>query len=315
MAIRIKNKGMRKIFGFGETVLDIIFKDGQPVPAKPWGSVLYAFVTLGRLGWNPRFISEYARDDVGAMIDSFLIENGVHTGYINRFEDGKSALALAFLDSDNNARYSFYKDFPEKRLQDLPDDIDAGDIILFGSIYASTPEVRDSVLRFLEMGKSRGALIVYDPNFRKAHLAELEKLKPMIIENIGYADIVRGSDEDFKLIFGLEEPSDVASRIDAGSRLLMLTQNSAEVHIFHKSSHLKVSAEKINPISTIGAGDNFNAGILHFLLKNRITRQDFKEISDNEILMMARTGVRFATHVCQHYDNYISREFAEEINL
>lgn len=306
---------MRKIFGFGETVLDIIFKDGQPVAAKPGGSVLNAFVTLGRLGWNPRFISEYARDDVGALIDSFLTENRVHTGYINRFEDGKSALALAFLDSDNNARYSFYKDFPEKRLQYLPDDLDAGDIILFGSIYASTPEVRDSVLRFLEMGKSRGALIVYDPNFRKAHLAELEKLKPMIIENIGYADIVRGSDEDFRLIFGLEEPADVASRIDTGSRLLMLTQNSEEVHIFHKSSHLKVSAEKINPISTIGAGDNFNAGILHFLLKNGITRQDFKEISDNEILMMARTGVRFATHVCQHYDNYISREFAEEINL
>ena len=266
---------MRKIFGFGETVLDIIFKDGQPVAAKPGGSVLNAFVTMGRLGWNPRFISEYARDDVGALIDSFLTENGVHTGYINRFEDGKSALALAFLDSDNNARYSFYKDFPEKRLQDLPDDLDAGDIILFGSIYASTPEVRDSVLRFLEMGKSRGALIVYDPNFRKAHLAELEKLKPMIIENIGYADIVRGSDEDFRLIFGLEEPADVASRIDTSTRLLLLTQNSEEVHIFHKSNHLKVSAEKINPISTIGAGDNFNAGILHFLLKNGITRQDF----------------------------------------
>ena len=306
---------MRKIFGFGETVLDIIFKDGQPVAAKPGGSVLNAFVTLGRLGWNPRFISEYARDDVGALIDSFLTENGVHTGYINRFEDGKSALALAFLDSDNNARYSFYKDFPEKRLQDLPDDLDAGDIILFGSIYASTPEVRDSVLRFLEMGKNRGALIVYDPNFRKAHLAELEKLKPMIIENIGYADIVRGSDEDFRLIFGLEEPADVASRIDTSTRLLLLTQNSEEVHIFHKSSHLKVSAEKIEPISTIGAGDNFNAGILHFLLKNEITRQDFKKISDNEILMMARTGVRFATHVCLHYDNYISGEFAEEINL
>lgn len=304
---------MRKVFGFGETVLDIIFKDGQPVAAKPGGSVLNAFVSLGRLGWNPRFISEYARDDVGALIDSYLAENGVNTRYVNRFTEGKSALALAFLDSDNNARYSFYKDFPEQRLQDLPLDLDAGDIILFGSIYASSAEVRDSVLRFLEIGKKRGSLIVYDPNFRKAHLHELEELKPRIIENIACADIVRGSDEDFRLIFGLDDPAEVARLIDTGSRLLLYTQNAAEVQIFYKSSRLKIPVEKIDPVSTIGAGDNFNAGILHFLLKNGINRQNFKEIGNTEILMMARIGVQFASHVCRHYDNYISRKFAEEI--
>ena len=86
---------MRRVFGFGETVLDIIFKDGQPVAAKPGGSVLNSFVSLGRLGWNPFFISEYANDDVGELIDTFLTGNGVNTHYVNRFSDGKSALALA----------------------------------------------------------------------------------------------------------------------------------------------------------------------------------------------------------------------------
>ena len=304
---------MRKVFGFGETVLDIIFKDGQPVAAKPGGSILNALVSLGRLGWNPRFISEYARDEVGTLIESYLTENGVNTGYVNRFVDGKSALALAFLDSDNNASYSFYKDFPDERLQELPSDLDAGDIILFGSIYASSREVRDSVLRFLELGKERGTLIVYDPNFRKAHLAELEELKPRIIENIAYADIVRGSDEDFRLVFGLDDPAEVAQQINTGSKLLLYTQNEGDVQVFHKSSQLTIPSEKIDPVSTIGAGDNFNAGLLHFLLKSGITRRDFKEISKNEILTMASYGVKFATHVCQHYDNYISREFAEEM--
>ena len=143
---------MRKVFGFGETVLDLIFKNGQPVAAKPGGSVLNAFVSLGRLGWNPYFISEYAYDDVGGIIDTYLVDNGVNTEYVNRFSDGKSALALAFLDRDNNASYYFYKDFPEQRLQSLPEDLDERDIIMFGSIYASTLEVRDSVLRFLDTG-------------------------------------------------------------------------------------------------------------------------------------------------------------------
>ena len=162
---------MRKVFGFGETVLDIIFKDGQPRAAKPGGSVLNAFVSLGRLGWNPCFVSEYGQDDVGLLIDDYLVENGVNTKYINRFNDGQSALAMAFLDDDNNANYTFYKNFPKKRLQELPEDIGADDIILFGSIYASSKEVRKSVVRFLDMGLERGAIIIYDPNFRRAHLA------------------------------------------------------------------------------------------------------------------------------------------------
>ena len=40
---------MRKIYGIGETVLDIIFKDGQPQAAKAGGSVLNSMVSMGRM--------------------------------------------------------------------------------------------------------------------------------------------------------------------------------------------------------------------------------------------------------------------------
>ncbi len=310
----MKAKASRRVYGFGETVLDIIFRDGQPVTAKPGGSVLNAFVSLGRLGWNPRFISEYATDDVGRLIDSYLAENGVNTAYVNRYGDGKSALAIAFLDRDGNASYSFYKDFPEKRLEALPDELDRRDLIVFGSIYAGTPEVRDSVLRFLETGRKKGALILYDPNFRKAHLADLEEMMPRILENINYADIIRGSDEDFDLIFGLGEPEKVAARIATGSRILLYTQNSREVHVFKNNICLRVPAEPIEPVSTIGAGDNFNAGVVHYLLRHGIERADLEGITAGELEGMARTGIRFASHVCMHYDNYISREFADALS-
>lgn len=301
----------RRVFGFGETVFDIIFKDGQPMAAKPGGSVLNSFVSLGRLGWNPCFISEYARDSVGQLIDSFLIENGVDTNFVNRYTDGKSALALAFLDKENNASYSFYKDFPEQRLQVLPADLDAGDVVLFGSIYASNAEVRSSVLRFLDTAKKSGALIVYDPNFRKAHISELKELKPRIVENIQYADIIRGSDEDFQLIFGIDKPEDLGSMIETSSKILIYTKNAGGAEVYNKSGNLEVPSEKISPISTIGAGDNFNAGILHYILEKGILKNDLQFIDNHDLLGMLRTGVRFASHVCLQYDNYISGEFAE----
>ena len=306
---------MRKVYGFGETVLDIIFKEGQPVASKPGGSVLNAFVSLGRLGWNPRFISEYASDDAGDLIDSFLVENGVDTGFVRRYSDGKSAIALAFLDRDNNAAYSFYKDFPEQRLQELPADLGPDDIILFGSIYASSREVRDSVLRFLETGRRSGCLIIYDPNFRQAHLPDLEELKPRIIENIEYADIIRGSNEDFRLIFGMDDPVMLVQELGIGSKILIYTRNEEEAEVIHKSGRVQVQAEKIDPVSTIGAGDNFNAGLVHYLLREGVKRQDLGEIGSQEIRQMLETGIKFASHVCLHYDNYISAEFAGELIL
>ena len=41
---------MRKVIGIGETVLDIIFKDDEPVSALPGGSVFNELISLGRSG-------------------------------------------------------------------------------------------------------------------------------------------------------------------------------------------------------------------------------------------------------------------------
>ncbi|MFH0842373.1 MAG: PfkB family carbohydrate kinase, partial [Bacteroidota bacterium] len=86
---------MRKIYGIGETLLDIIFKNSQPQAAKPGGAMLNSTVSLGRIGLPVYLISEYADDDVGSMIDNFLHENGVGTTYVDHYKDGKTALAIA----------------------------------------------------------------------------------------------------------------------------------------------------------------------------------------------------------------------------
>ena len=37
---------MRKVIGIGETILDILFRDGQPQAAVPGGSVYNAVISL-----------------------------------------------------------------------------------------------------------------------------------------------------------------------------------------------------------------------------------------------------------------------------
>ena len=141
---------MRKIYTIGETVLDILFSKNQPFTAKAGGACLNTAVSLGRLGLPVQFIGEFGLDEVGNFIDNFLKENNVNTDSVYRYYDGKSALALAFLNENNDASYDFYKIYPEKRLNIEFPEIHQDDIVLFGSFYAITPEVRKKLIHFIQ---------------------------------------------------------------------------------------------------------------------------------------------------------------------
>ncbi len=301
---------MRKIYGIGETVLDIIFKNGQPQAAKAGGSVLNSVVSMGRMGLPVSFISEYGSDDVGDLIDNFLRENGVDSSSVHRFKDGNTALAMAFLNERNDASYTFYKNFPAKRLDIVFPEIKKDDIVQCGSFYAIWPEIREKFKKFISTAKDKGALILYDPNFRASHLDELDTLKPLIIENMKMATYVRGSDEDFKNIFGANSADEAWEIVRKYCKSLVYTANVEGVYVRTESFSGKFPVQKITPVSTIGAGDNFNAGMLTSIYMNEITGSRLSEIGEKEWSKIITSAVDFATHVCRSYENYISVEFA-----
>ena len=306
---------MRMIYTIGETVLDILFKNKLPVTAKAGGACLNSAVTLGRLNLPVCFIGEYGLDEVGNIIDQFLKANQVSTQYVYRYYNGKSTLALAFLNENNDASYDFYKIYPEQRLAVNFPEIQQDDIILFGSIYAITIEVRNKLMEFINQANKKKAIVIYDPNFRKQHLHELEKLRPLIIENFTHADIVRGSNEDFSFILGADDADEAYSEIRKHCKNLLFTANKKGVYVRSPKMSLTFPVKTIEPVSTIGAGDNFNAGIVYSLYKHNIGFNDLENLDERMWEIIVSTAVEFATHVCLNYDNYISEEFAEGYRL
>jgi fructokinase len=304
---------MRKIYAIGETLLDIIFRNGEPQTAKAGGSMLNSVVSLGRLSLPVSFISEYGLDEVGSMIDKFLTGNGVDTLLVHRYKDGNTALALAFLNENNDASYSFYKNYPQVRLEMSASGVQKEDIILFGSFYAISTEIRIQLVSFIQESKKNGAIIIYDPNFRKSHLDEIAILRPIIIENMEMATIVRGSDEDFMNIFGTDNPDDAWESVKKYNKCMIYTYSSSGVFVRTPSFFGKFPVKKIEPVSTIGAGDNFNAGMIASLYRKKIFREEIGTIQKDDWEEIIKTAVEFASHVCMSYDNYISRDFAKEI--
>ena len=128
---------------------------------------------------------------------------------ISTFPDSKSPVSLAFLNEKNDAEYIFYKDYPHVQLDFTFPDIQPDDIVLFSSFYAVNPVIRPQVVGLLDYARSRGAIIYYDVNFRPAHKDDVIKITPNLIENLDYADIVRGSLEDFATIYKKEDADKV----------------------------------------------------------------------------------------------------------
>ena len=295
------------------SVFDIIFQNGQPTAGVPGGSAFNCVISLGRTGLPVTFISETGNDRVGDIILNFMRENGVSTDYMQVYPEGKSAISLAFLNEQSDAQYQFYKDYPACRLEvDFPK-VEKDDIVVFGSYFALNPVLRTKVKEFLDYARQQEAIIYYDVNFRSTHTHEMMKLTPTLIENFELSDIVRGSDEDFDNMYRLKEADDIyKQKISFYCNNFICTRGGRGVSLRTRNFSKDYSVTPLTPVSTIGAGDNFNAGILFGLLRYRVRRDDLPSLSERDWDDIIRCGTDFSAHVCMSYHNSISREFAEE---
>ncbi|MEG0947986.1 MAG: carbohydrate kinase [Bacteroidales bacterium] len=305
---------MRRIIGIGETIFDILFKDEMPFKAVPGGSVFNSMISLGRLGLQPTFLSEIGKDRVGDIILRFMEQNNISTQHMYRYYDGQSPVSLAFLDQHHEASYEFYMNYPADRLDIVWPRIDADDILIFGSYYSLKPELRPVLVDLLQYAKERKALVYYDPNFRSNHAARALHVMPSIIENLEFADIVRGSREDFRNIYNETDIDKIyRNHIRFYCPFFICTDGAEGVYLRTPGISKHYPALPASPVSLIGAGDALNAGILYAVLKYNITLENLSTLSETMWDRVIETGQQFAVEVCGQDENYISLSFADKL--
>ena len=306
---------MRKIFGIGETIYDILFRQGQPVAAVPGGSVFNGLISLGRTGLDCTFITEIGADLVGQNILAFMQENGINTDYVSCYQGKKTAISLAFLDENNDAHYSFYKDYPNNRLDFEMPFIQENDIVAFGAYFALNPVLKDKVRPFLNQAKQQGAILYYDLNFRDNHAHEVESLRDTFKQNFALADIVRGSHEDFINVYGHDDCHMIYEEISEYCPRFICTRGKDGVLVIDHGKEYNFSSRPIVPVSTIGAGDNFNAGVLYGIYRNNICRENLDTLSEEDWSRLIGYGIEFGSEACMSTSNYVSTEFAERYKI
>lgn len=274
--------------------------------------MLNTSVTLGRLGLRPQFISEIGTDAIGRIIRGFLDQNGVLTHHCYFHQQGQTPLAIALLDEARNASYTFYRHFPSERLQIHFPCFTAGDLVMFGSYFSISPQLRTKVKQILLAAQQAGATLFYDPNFRRAHLHELPLVLDAVRENLEMAHLVRGSDEDFETLFGCRHPEE--AHASCRQATLFYTMGSKGCTVITPDGNSRHwAAEVIEPVSTIGAGDTFNAGLAYGISLENLTFDTPAPPCPDKLETMVKRALQMAASVCMSFDNYISESLADKI--
>ena len=292
----------KRVIGIGETVLDILFKNDQPQKAVPGGSTFNSIVSLGRAGVPSVMVTEVGGDHIGEIICRYLQENGVSSEYVCQHKHIKSHISLAFLNENNDAQYVFYKDHASVSLDGKLPEIGKDDVVLFGSFFAINPVIRPVVGGLLRTARESGAWLYYDVNYRKDHIPDLPNVMGNIEENMRLADVVRGSTEDLGYMYGLLDSDAVYERVSHYCSTLILTDGPHSIRVYTPEGCETYPVQAIETVSTVGAGDNFNAGYIYAMLQGSHDQASRIEM-----------GQRWSQDVCRQIGNNISDDLVAAI--
>ena len=182
--------------------------------------------------------------------------------------------------------------------------------MLFGSFFAINPVIRPVVRKLLHNAKAKaGAFLYYDINFRKSHIPDIPDVLPNIEENMRLADLVRGSKEDFEYLYGLTDADAIYEKVRPFCDTFILTDGAREIRVYEPERGVtgeglpvtgkKYPVQTIETVSTVGAGDNFNAGYIYAMLHGM----------DNQAERIAMAQ-RWSQDVCRQIGNNISDDLA-----
>jgi fructokinase len=173
-------------------------------------------------------------------------------------------------------------------------------VVLFGSFFAINPAIRKVVGGLFHAAREAGAWLYYDVNFRKNHIADLPNVIDNIEENMQLADVVRGSIEDFGHLYNLQNGDEIYKRVYRFCDTLILTDGAHPIRVYSPDGCETYPVQPVDTVSTVGAGDNFNAGYIYAMLQGARTQS-----------ARIKVAQQWSQDVCRQMGNNISNQLAE----
>ena len=289
------------LFAIGEALIDFIpsetgcdFSDVKSFSPKIGGAPANVLGAFAKLGGKTQLITQLGDDPFGDKIVKELA--GFNIGLDNVLFSDKANTALAFvsLANDGNRTFSFYRNPSADMLynaenikKEMFEDCYA---LHFCSVSLGNFPMKEAHKKAIELAKTQGAVISFDPNIRFPLWNDKQKLKEAIDEFMPAADIIKISDEEIEFITGTNDIKKGSEMLLKNAKIVLCTGGANGAYAFMKNAEVYVSSEKVKEIDTTGAVDAFNGSFLYNLYWNSYERDTLDTISADELKQFVKAS-------------------------
>jgi fructokinase len=241
------------------------------------GAPLNVACGIARLGAEARFVGSLGSDAFGDRIRALLTEQGVdHSGCVS--VDVPTTLAVTSLHGAE-PEFAFYGNPPSYGLLDPVDlDVIAGAGTLYcGSIALLEPTTLASAKA---AWATPGPLRTIDPNVRPDLLDDPAPLRATVEWFASTADLVKLSEPDARLLFGLDAAAAAKHLLNLGANAVVVTLGARGALGFVDGAEFSVTPPPVDAVDATGAGDATMAALNFALLTGGLpaTEEQWRDV-------------------------------------
>ena len=270
----------KDVVALGELLID--FTDhgksaqGNPVmEVNPGGAPCNVLSMLTKLGKETAFIGKIGDDLFGHQLEAALKEVGIGIQGLKKDSEIRTTLAFVHTKEDGDREFSFYRN-PGADMMLCEEDLD--EILLknckifhFGSLSMTDELCRNATKKAIEIAKSNGALLSFDPNLREPLWRSLKTAKEQIDYGMQQCDILKISDNEIVWFTGKEDYEEGVRVLQEkyGIPLFLLSMGKDGSRAYCQEIRAEVPAVlNEHTVETTGAGDTFCACVLNYVLEH-----------------------------------------------
>lgn len=256
------------ILCLGEAIVDLICErplapgeSPDRFSPHPGGALANVAVAVARCGVPAALAGGVGTDDWGRWLAEGLEREGVSTEWLARLEGADTPLGIVVFGSDNEPRFQIYGEHigPTMAAADerLEEAVGRSQALVVGSNTMVGAAERDVTRHAIELAKTAGVPVLFDPNFRPNRWRDFELARRYCTELAARSTVIKCNRHEAELMSGEGEPLAAARSLAlSGPDLVVVTDGPGEIVTAGavEESHRPPPIEVVSPL---GAGDAF----------------------------------------------------------
>lgn len=259
----------------------------EPLTMVLGGNGANTAYVLARLGGAPALCSATGQDPLGRIAREWLEDAGVDTELLIQHQTAATATTTVIADAKRN-RQSFHHAGATARfsIDDMPGGVFERADVLLVTGYQLLPGWRpDGMAEVLQQAARAGATTLLDIGPAIDDPPTLNELAPTL-PDVTY---LLTNAYELRTCVGIEAVEEAADRmLDSGARHVIIKRGAEGAALYGPDrSFVTVPGFDVDVHGTVGAGDAFNAGLIHALQQGRSVSQAMRFANATAALVVA----------------------------